>query len=179
MDEDIFKARFQEWRLLPGEGDPLYHDGRMWEDVGSCALDARLTELAKLYLASDSEQRKFIRAYFSGKEERLWELIIYVRRIAKLITSAEDIKWLRLGLAAASIEAGRWDFRDLIVSLVILRFAAERVGLEPLPFFDEIIEISNPTMNDIFNNARNHSTGDIEATVKAFGPEDWAAKFNS
>ncbi len=164
---------------MPGEGDELYHDGRMWEDVGSRALDTRLTELAVLYLASDSEQRKLIGAYFSGNEKRLWELIIYVRRIAKLITSADDVNWFRLGLAAASIEGGRWDFRDLIVSLVILRFAAERVGIEAVPFFDEIIEMSNPTTHSIFNNARNHSTGDIEATVKAFGPEDWAAKLNN
>ncbi len=57
--------------------------------------------------------------------------------LGKLIQSEQDSKWLQIGIAAAMIDGGRGDYPDLIVSLVLLRFAAEMHGIDTQPFFDD------------------------------------------
>lgn len=107
----------------------------------------RLTTLAELYLESSPEQRRELRHSLEVGDESRWELIAYVRRIAKLINSENDTRWLRCGLAIASLENGGFDFRDLIVSLDILRHAAERAGIDTTPYFHEAIEMSSPEIH--------------------------------
>src|SRR5262245_32999418 len=124
MEQEQFESRFNHWRSLPGEGDQAYHK-EVWANIGTSPLDARITEISELYEEADSQQREVIKNYFDGKDDRVWELILYVRRVAVLISSDQDSKWLRLGITAALIEDARLDYRDLIVSLLLLRYAAE------------------------------------------------------
>ena len=163
---------FRAWLALPGRGG--YEQCGLWEWVGSCPADDRITVLADMYLKASPERREQIRAYFRDKGADLAELWVYVRRVALLIRSEEDVLWLRRGLAAAAIEGGGWDFRDTIVSLVILRYAAERAGIRTRPFFDEAIAVAAPESRDIFVNARDHSRADVAYTVREFGPPEWA-----
>jgi len=58
-----------------------------------------------------------------------------------------DGRWLRLGLAAVSIDDNGTDFRDSYVALGVLYLSAFRCGLEPGPYFEEAAEISSADSN--------------------------------
>lgn len=167
---------FREWRQLP-EGDSYAKIG-MWKQVGECAADDRWTALADLYLEFDSSQRRQVRDYFGGRNAELDQMWHYVRRAGLKLHAANDIDWLRRGLAIAAIEGGRRDYRDTITSLVLLRHGAERSGIQADPLFKQIQqpEYLAPENKPLFENARTHQPHDVITTVQAFGPAEWAAK---
>jgi hypothetical protein len=174
MEQKRFESRFAYWQALPGEGDPAYHK-EIWTNVGTSPLDTRLTDIVELYEEADSQQQHTIKNYFEKQYDRLWELTLYIRRVGKLIKSDKDSKWLHRGITAALIEGGRGDFRDLIVSLVILRYAAGRLGIDAIPYFDNAINLADSQeLIDILKNARDHAQSDILFSVRTFGPKEWA-----
>jgi hypothetical protein len=159
-------AELREWESRP---DASGYDIPIWSAVGIHELDHEFTRLADLYLASKPTRRAAIRAAFTGKLDTLDDLWRYVRRVGLLIQSA-DVAWLRRGLAIAAVEGGRADFRDTLMSLVLLRYAAERVGIDPRPCFDEAIELAAPESSGLFENVRDHSDFEMRYTVASFGP---------
>src|SRR5262245_39391596 len=102
--------------------------------------DQLLTDFATLFLEGDSTQKKTIFDFFARKKHLLHEIWKYVRRIAMKIKSKADAKWLQVGLAASLIDGARGDFKELDVSLALLRYAAERVGIDAGADFDEAIQ---------------------------------------
>lgn len=102
-------------------------------------------------------------------------------RAARLIEVTNDPRWLRRGLVAACIEDGRYDFRDLIASLSILRFGAERAGIEIEPFFREALEISSlqsPSreawpLRKILLDVNSYPKSTLRHFVRVFGPPEW------
>jgi cyclase len=170
--------KFGEWRQMPGTGE--YAKIGIWERLGECDLDRRLSKLADLYLSSDTSRRKQIRDYFAGRNGELDEMWIYVRRMGALVRSADDVALIRRGLAIAAIEGARIDYRDTIVSLVLLRRGGERAGIKVDPLFREIQqgEFMAPENKPHFENARTHKPSDVAATIRAFGPPTWIAEFN-
>ena len=174
MNQNEFETRFQSWQSSLGSGkDPAYSGEIDWNAIGDSPLDKRFTELAELFLASTFEQQQLIRDFFEDQNDLLWYLTLYVRRVAKLINTREDVRWLRLGLAIASVENRRLDFRDTLASLVILRFAAQRVGINPTPYFNEIIKISPSEGKEMLTNGRDHPSWDAKGIINYFGPEEW------
>jgi glyoxylase-like metal-dependent hydrolase (beta-lactamase superfamily II) len=170
--------KFGAWRRLPGTGD--YARIGVWDQLGTCALDQRLSQLADLYLAAGTTTRKQIRDYFSGRGAELDELWLFTRRVAAQVRSPHDVALVRRGLAIAAIEGGRRDYRDTIVSLVLLRHGAERAGLQVDPLFREIqgTEFLAPENRAYFENARTHAAEDVAVTVRAFGPPGWTREEN-
>lgn len=160
---------FREWQALPGAGQYAKLTG--WEKIGACEADTRWTELADLYLESDSSRRKQLRDYFAGRFDDLQEMWQYVRRMGARMQSPDDAEWLRRGLVIAAIEGGRVDYRDTIVSLVLLRFGAEQAGIPFDTAFREIQrgEFMAPENKPHFENARTHSPANVVATVREFG----------
>ena len=78
-------------------------------------------------------------ASISARAHATWTRCgLYVRRMGKRLRSADDVEWMRRGLAIAAVEGGRRDYRDTIVSLVLLRYAAEQVDLSFDPLFRQI-----------------------------------------
>lgn len=163
---------FQKWNATPGTGD--YSSAAAWAEVGALNLDKRLAELADLYLETGPEKRADIRAFFEGNQACLDEMWLFVRRVAKLLEFESDPKWVRRALAVAEIEGGRVDYRDSIVSLVLLRYGAERVGIDPRPLFDTALLSSPSDFTELLTNARDHASADVQSTVQAFGPCDWS-----
>ena len=72
------------------------------------------------------------------------------------------------------MEGGRDDYRDTIVSLVLLRFAADKQAVAVDTYFKQIQEHVATENRPLFENARTHSAKDIVTTVQAFGPPGWA-----
>jgi hypothetical protein len=177
MDQIEFESRFS---LIAEKikGPDLFYNFRgnnIWENVGSLSRDIFFTEFAELYIDADAPQRKQISDYFAA-HSLINDLYLYVRRIGKLIQSEQDSRWLQIGIAAAMIDGGRGDYRDLIVSLVLLRFAAEIQGIDPLPFFDDSIQNADEKMRSILTNARDHKESDIHFSVQNSGNPDWVAE---
>lgn len=170
LEED---KKFGVWKKLPAGDD--YAKIGAWEQIGECGADKRWSQLADLYLAADTSRRRQIREYFTSRPGDLDEMWIYVRRMGKRLSSADDVQWLRRGLAIAAVEGGRRDYRDTIVSLVLLRYAAERVDIAFDPLYRQIQgpEYSSPENKPLFENARTHAAKDVAYTVAAHGPKEW------
>jgi hypothetical protein len=168
---------FLAWLKLPrGHG---YRDTPLWSYVGRRQLDHKLTSLADLYRNSTPERQRQIHKFFEGQTPRLNELDMYVRRVAKLIRSRRDGAWLRRGLAIAALVGSRVDYRDCIVSLVILRFGAERAGIRTRAFFEEALPMAAAEDRGILENARDHRKGDVEYTIRTMGPPEWGAELEN
>jgi hypothetical protein len=151
---------------------------RHWRDIGASPMDSRLAAFSELYADADADQRRIIEDFFDGEELR--ELEIFVARSARLMETTGDPRWLRRGLAAACIEGGRYDFRDLISSLSILRYGAERAGIEVEPFFHEALAMDlpansakAPSLQEIFLTVKSYPEPTLRRFVREFGPPEW------
>jgi hypothetical protein len=100
--------------------------------------------LGGIYLEASVEERAQIRDLLGDKPNLLDAAQGYVERAAQLLEQSRDARWLRLGLAAASIEDRRADYRDTLAALSDLYVAAKRAGITPRPYFQAVAEISNP-----------------------------------
>ena len=177
MDQTEFEARFSAISEKIKRPDLFYNfiGNNIWENAGALPRDIFFTEFTELYMDADAAQRKRISDYFASRG-LINNLYLYVRRIGKLIQSRADSKWLQVGIAAALIDGGKGDYRDLTVSLVLLRFAAELHEIDTKPFFDNAIQNSDEKMRSILINARDHKESDIHFTVQNSGNPDWVAE---
>jgi hypothetical protein len=102
-----------------------------------------LEELARAYLEASPQDRLAIRNA-AGENSKLLHLMReYIARAATFIHSPADVAWLRSGLAVASIEDLRVDFRDDYLVLGNLYLAAAHGAIDPLPYFAQAAEISS------------------------------------
>jgi hypothetical protein len=177
MDQIEFESRFSNISEKIKRPDLFYNfiGNNIWENAGTLPRDVFFTEFAELYIDADTAQRKRISDYFAA-HSLINNLYLYVRRIGKLILSEHDSRWLQIGIAAALIDGGRNDYRDLIVSLVLLRFAAELHEIDTKPFFNDAIQNADEKMRSILTNARDHKEADIHFTVQNSGNLDWIAE---
>jgi hypothetical protein len=171
MNRRLFEDRLSRCQLPQALRDRAYRGRNLWAKAGKLPVDERLRELGDLYWHATPKQRQLIRD--SVAERDTWNLVVFVRRVALVLQSADDVGWLWDALAVALIEGGSSDYRDLIVSLVLLRFGAERAGIGPRPHFNKALSIATPAMTGILKNARDHSPRDVRITVGAFGPASW------
>jgi hypothetical protein len=148
--------------------DLKYKERTFWKTVGTDPLDIRMTCLADFYIQCNASHRAKLRVLLHRKPT--WHFVAYVRRVALLILSEPEEKWLNRGLAIASLENAEFDFRDSIVSLVILRAAAEKVGLDPVPYFNAAIVDCDPAFVSTLENARDHKPKDVRDLLRMFGP---------
>jgi hypothetical protein len=180
MAKSAVLVEFDDWKKKYNRTKDNYKN--MWADIGHHPLDHLFFDLASIYYRASPAERTIIEGFFSGKTyrflvtkklTRLLQLVYFVRRVAKLIDSPSQIDLVRAGLAIASIEGGRYDFRDTIISLIVLRFAAERNGINFLVLIDTIIPVVRPESRSIFLNVKNHSETDMLFTVRRHGPPGW------
>lgn len=157
-----------------GSNPSRYDDADFWGSIGDNELDDQLTLLADMFASASDADRATIRS--SVHPNALWNLIAYVRRMALPVLRERDAKWLERGLFVAAIEDGRFDFRDLIVSLVILRAASEQIGLDCHSYFNYIIEHCSLSSVGTFANARDHSPSNVSDLLQSFGPPELLPK---
>lgn len=174
MHAAVFTKKFRQCADALQTCDCAYASNDFWSDAGSRPLDLSLSPLADLYWEADNGQRQQIRDAVDPRI--IWELLVYIRRVAVLIEGKDDVQWLRRGLAIAAIVSGREDYRDLIVSLVILRQGAERVGIKTQKHFNDTIKIAEPAIHGILENARDHGESGVDAIISAFGSPQWHPK---
>jgi hypothetical protein len=141
---------------------------------------ALFDKLCPIYLAASPQHRSEIRSVVSNKEGIWSGLINYAYRAAERLQSPDDKEWLRLGLAAISIEDCSMDFRVTLMALAELHGAAEKAGIDPEPAFREVAELSNHV-------AKSGGTGSVSEMLFKFQscatlkerrskPEGWREK---
>jgi hypothetical protein len=138
-------AKLRELRR--GEGQPdlewaadFLNTGPAGRDVSEWA-EQFLDAACAAYLRGGDRQRGAIRRLF-GKDS-WWPLLEFAETKALRIKSPSDVESLREGLAAASIAGLRVDYRDFLVCLGELYSGAESAGIDPLPYFKEVAELSD------------------------------------
>src|ERR1700722_14981577 len=107
-------------------------------------LHEMIDDLCVLYLSVSDEQRTLIRNLTADAPRAIGnQLLSHIGWAAERVWLSKDAEWVRKGLAAASIEDNRSDFRDTFVGLGGLYVAASSSGIDCLPYFQEAAELSS------------------------------------
>jgi hypothetical protein len=176
MEQTEFDEKFSKIQAMFKAGANSYQfksPDDVWANIGSTHLDNFFTELATLYLAANDNERSKLCEYCERQQPIIENLWYYIRRVGKLIETKDDKKWLELGIACFLMDGGRFDYRDTITSLILLRFAAERKGIETRSVFDSFIPSAQENMKKMLENVRDHPESSIRSSVEYFGPPEW------
>jgi len=95
-------------------------------------------DLCQIYLDAPYRERWLIRDAVADKKGVLNCLLGHVYESAKQVRATRNRRWLQIGLAAASIQKGGYDYRDFLLALAELYVTAEEVGIDPKPEFEAI-----------------------------------------
>jgi len=104
---------------------------------------AAFDEICDVYARSDASRCAIIRGIVHEREAHrlLGDYLAYAARVLKKGGRPE---WLERGIAAASIDDQRRDYRDWLMSLGDLYLSARAAHLDPSPVLKRIAERSNP-----------------------------------
>ena len=114
---------------------------------GGKELASDLSLACRLYLRGDEALRREIRHSFNEWAAVRGRMLAKAWSFADKLADTCDGRWLRLGLAAVSIDDNGTDFRDSYVALGVLYLSAFRCGLKPGPYFEKAAEISAADSN--------------------------------
>ena len=114
---------------------------------GGEELASDLNLACRLYLQGEEVLRREIRDSFSEWPAVRGRMLASTWSFADRLADTCDDRWLRLGLAAVSIDDNGTDFRDTYVALGALYLCAIRCGIEPGPYLEEAAEMSSGVSN--------------------------------
>jgi len=137
--DDRQAAYRRSWLRAP-LGEPAHQPGG--EELAS---DLNLA--CELYLRGDETLRSEIRKSFSEWTAVRGRVLAKTWSFADQLADTSNVRWLRLGLVAVTIDDNGTDFRDSYVALGDLYVCAVRGGIEPGPYFEEAAEISSGVSN--------------------------------
>jgi hypothetical protein len=104
---------------------------------------AILDEICDLYAHSDPPRCAIIRGIVHEREAHIL-LEEYLANASRILRQGGRPEWLERGVAAASIDDQRRDYRDWLMSLGDLYLSARAAHLDPSPVLKRIAERSNP-----------------------------------
>jgi hypothetical protein len=137
---DDRQAAYRRGWLRAPIGEPAHQPGGK-------ELASDLSLACRLYLRGDEVLRREIRESFEGWTAVRGRMLARAWSFADKLADTCDDRWLRLGLAAVSIDDNGTDFRDSYVALGDLYVCAVRCGIEPGPYFEEVAQISSGVPN--------------------------------
>jgi hypothetical protein len=126
--------------------------GRLPQAAGAAAavgagprdeIFAVFDEICDLYARSDAPRCAILRGIVHEREARLL-LEEYIGHASAVLKQGGRPEWLERGIAAASIDDQRRDYRDWLMSLGDLYLSAHAKHLDPSPVLKRIAERSNP-----------------------------------
>ena len=168
------KTKLKEWILKFKRNKLVYGVGvAIWEDIRTHPQDEFFLELGEIYLEANQDLKTDIKKLFK-KPDEIWQLTLFIRRVAKMIHSDAQTDLAKIGIAIADIVAGKEDFRDVLISLAILRYRADLVGILTMELINEAELNCSAELRKLLQNFKNWSWNDIEWSIKQFGPSDWA-----
>ena len=179
MEQSEFDKRFSNIQMMYKREVKPYrfkNETDVWGNIGSLPLDKFFIKLAELYLDSSEHQKLELFAYCGQQKYILEYLWYFIRRIGKLIHSKDDKKWLEIGIAGALMDGGRADNRDLIISLLLLRYISENNEINTGAVFDTFIQSAEGFIKGRLEYVRDEVDRQLLITVQKFGPPEWVAK---
>ena len=72
-------------------------------------------QLANIYTNADQNQRSEIENSFVNHYDKIWQLVIFIRRLGKIIATLRDEKLIKVGVSIGAIIINNYDFRDMWV----------------------------------------------------------------
>src|SRR5580704_7315163 len=105
-------------------------------------LQRIIDELCAFYLSCSAEDRAHIRKLVQAHRALHQGLLVHIGWAGQHIDSPQSIDWVQRGLAAASIEDNREDFRDMFIALGGLYLAAAQVGIDVSESFRMAAQLS-------------------------------------
>lgn len=134
-------ASIQSWKWTPNHPFPeLQRD-----TFGALQI------ICEYYLDADGGQREIIRQSLAKYAALRDQLFSFLYHSAQMIEASGEPKWLRLGLAAASLENLTEDARETYGRLGHLFLTAVRAGINPVPYFKQVGELSSSEVRNISN----------------------------
>lgn len=109
-------------------------------------LQYTIDELCALYLTVSDEERDHIRKLVQAHRPLRHGLLAHISWTAQ----HKPPDWLRRGLAAASIEDNREDFRDMFIALGGLWLEAVKVGIDVSDYFQKAAQLSSAVTGPYF-----------------------------
>ena len=100
-------------------------------------------EACDLYARSDPARCAIVRGIVYEHEVRAL-LADYMAYASRILKQGGRPEWLERGIAAASIDDQRRDYRDWLMALGDLYLSARAAHLDPTPVLKRIAELSNP-----------------------------------
>lgn len=137
---DSRQAAYRRSWLRAPLGEPAHQPGGK-------ELFSDLNLACELYLRGDAVPRREIRSSFEGWTAVRGRMLAQAWSFAHRLSDTCEARWLRLGLAAVSIDDNGADFRDTYVALGDLYVCAVRCGSEPGSYLQEAAEISSSVPN--------------------------------
>jgi hypothetical protein len=137
---DDRQAEYRRSWLRAPLGEPAHQPGGK-------ELASELNLACRLYLQGEDALRREIRNSFSEWTSVRGRMLARVRPFADRLADTCDERWLRLGLAAVSIDDNGTDFRDTYVALGALYLCDVRCSMDPRLYFEEAAEISSGASN--------------------------------
>ena len=128
-------------------------------------LQQTIDELCAFYLKGSDDERDHIRKLVEVYRSLHQGLLDHVVWVTRRIESSQDSAWVRRGLAAASIEDNRLDFRDLFVALGELYLAAARVGIDASHCFGEAAQLSSAIVGPVFKHSMKEFLANFEKSA--------------
>jgi hypothetical protein len=107
-------------------------------------LQRAIDELCAFYLSVSSTQREHIRLAVGPHRELRHGLLEHVGWASRQIQSGAGEEWVCRGLAAASIEDNRLDYRDMYIALGTLYVRAANAGIDVSRCLQSVAALSNP-----------------------------------
>jgi len=106
------------------------------------AVDAECSRLVELYVASTPAERADIRD--AGTLEQYRVFLTFCDRMVVLAVRSKDEGLLFQSLVAHAIEDFRWDPRENLMRLSLVRRSAEKLGVDDRALFRRVAAMASP-----------------------------------
>lgn len=145
----------------------------VWDDINNHPFDLALDQLAQIYIGASLEERKAIEEFVKRRPKLSWALVLYVRRVALRIQHKKENILAYCALELALLASKSDDIRDIVISLMLLKAGAERIGLDLKPLYDSIDPSHLTNSKSIFYKTENQPHDSIIYAIRNFGPPEW------
>ena len=122
---------------------------------------AAFDEICDVYARSDPPRCAIIRGLVREREAHIL-LDDYLAYASRLLRQGGRPEWLERGIAAASIDDQRRDYRDWLMSLGELYLSARAARLDPSPVLKRFAERSNPERHAAAPTSTREALGSFE-----------------
>lgn len=145
--------------------------------AGTEPLDGAIDALCATYLAADPDGRAVIRAFFETQRPFRRNLLGYVFRMATALRRDPRGAHVRGALVATAIEDAREDYRDSIVALLVLRWAAARMGIDPAPEFETVAAVAGDQTARLMRDVAQRHASQAEHAAQQMTAKTWRDAF--